>query len=149
MLAKVLERDIERIADVLMDIARYAYSARFSESLHARGYVHAIAEKIIAIDHYIAQANTNAEQNFAVLGFTFVEPRYGPLDINSASNRINGALEFDQQAVAGRLENASAVFRDLGIDQIVAQGLHANKRTFLVGLHHPTVADDVSSQYRC
>ena len=68
------------------------------------------------------------------------------LHLDGAAHRIDDAGELDQQAVAGRLDDAAAMLGDLRIDQLGAQRLEAAERALLVGSHQPRVADDIGGK---
>ena len=51
-----------------------------------------------------------------------------------ASDRVDDARKFHQQAVAGALDDAAVVLGDLGVDELAPQRLEAFERAFLV---HP------------
>ena len=70
------------------------------------------------------------------------------LNGDGAGNRVDDAGKFDQQAVAGGLDDASAVGGDGGIDGVLAHGLERAQRADFVGAHQAAVADDVRGQNR-
>jgi hypothetical protein len=70
------------------------------------------------------------------------------LHFDGASYRVDGALELDDAAVAGALDDAPAMRGDGGIDQIAAQPPKASQRAVLVGASEPAVADHVRYQNR-
>ena len=47
-----------------------------------------------------------------------VAPRHAALDFRRAANRVGDALELDQHAVAGRLDDAAPVLGDRRVDQL-------------------------------
>ena len=47
------------------------------------------------------------------------------LHLDRAAHRVDDAGELDQQAVAGGLDDAAAMLRDLGIEQFAPQRLQA------------------------
>jgi len=67
---------------------------------------------------------------------------------SGASDRVDDAGEFDQKSVAGGLDEAALVIRDLRIDQLGAQGLETRERAFLVGPDQTRVAGDIGGQDR-
>ena len=76
-------------------------------------------------------------------------PRHPALNLGGAGHRVDDAVELDQHAVAGRLDDAAAVLGDGGIDELEAMGLEARERPRLVDLHQPAVADHVGGEHRC
>ena len=72
-----------------------------------------------------------------------VAPRHPALDLGRALHGVGDALELDQHAVAGGLDDAAAVLGDGRIDELEPVGLEPRKRARLVDLHQPAVADHV------
>jgi len=56
--------------------------------------------------------------------------------------------EFDENAVAGALDDAPVMHRDDGVDEIAAQGSQAREDTVLVRACEPAVANDIRNQNR-
>ena len=63
-----------------------------------------------------------------------------------AAQRVDNAGELDQQAVAGGLDEAAFVRRDLGIDQLAAVRLEPCEGPFLVGADQPAVTRDICAE---
>ena len=70
------------------------------------------------------------------------------LHLGRASERVDDAGELDQEAVAGRLDDAAAMAGDLRIDHLGAERLEPAERAFLVGLDQPRVAGDIGREDR-
>jgi hypothetical protein len=64
-------------------------------------------------------------------------------------HRVGDAVEFDQHAVAGGLDDAAAVLRDGRIDELDPVGLETRECPGLVDLHQSTIADHVGGEDRC
>ena len=58
-------------------------------------------------------------------------------------DRIHRAGKLGENSVARRLDQAPAVFGELGVEQLVAQRLQPGERPRLVGFHEARIADDV------
>jgi hypothetical protein len=67
------------------------------------------------------------------------------LDRDSTLDRIDGAGELREDAVAGRVGDAPAVLGDEPVRQF-PMGVQEAKRSGLVGVHQPAVAGDVRAQ---
>ena len=132
MLAHVLERVGELVADLVAHDPRDADAARFRQCLQPRCDVDAVAVDVVAIDNHITKIDPDANGYALVLGHLGIAVDHRPLDLGSAADRIDDAREFDQHAVAGRPDDAAAVLLDLGIDQFAAMGLEPFERPFLV-----------------
>jgi hypothetical protein len=63
-------------------------------------------------------------------------------------DRVDGAWELDQRAVACELDDAAPVLGDERLDELLAYRLQARDRAGLVGAHEPAVADHVRGQNR-
>jgi hypothetical protein len=57
---------------------------------------------------------------------------FGIDQVAAVGNRIDGAAELYQRTVAGGLDNAPAIFRDLGVQKLSAQLLEPGERPRLV-----------------
>ena len=71
---------------------------------------------------------------------------HAALDLDGASHRIDGAGELDQHAVAGGLDDASAMLGDGGIEKRLSGGLQAGQRAFFVHTHQAAVSGDIRRQ---
>jgi hypothetical protein len=78
-----------------------------------------------------------------------ISARHLALDVHRALNGVDRALELDQHAVAGRLDEPPAVRGDGGIDHFEAMRFQARKRARLVGFHEPAVAGHVGREDGC
>ena len=150
LLAEILERDVEPVADLdlVAHRARHADAARLGQLLQTRGHVHAVAEDVVVLEDHVAEVDADAELDPAGRRHVGVAPRHAALDLDRALHRVGNALELDQQAVAGGLDDAAPVLGDRRVDQLEPVGLEARERAGLVGLHQPAVADHVGRQNR-
>ena len=71
------------------------------------------------------------------------------LNAEGAANRIDRAGKLYQDAIAGSLHKATAMFGDLRLQEGLAQRFERAEGTFLVATHQPAVANDVSCEYCC
>ena len=72
---------------MLLDVAGYANRACLGKAFQPRGNIHAVTEKIVAIDHHVAQADPNPENYSLLLGHVGIEFGHGTLDIDSEPGR--------------------------------------------------------------
>lgn len=70
------------------------------------------------------------------------------LDDDAASNSLDGTIENRNEAIAGRLHQASMVLDDAGHDEIPLDPLDAGVRALLVSLHQATVGRDIADNDR-
>ncbi len=68
------------------------------------------------------------------------------LDLNGATQRVDHAPELSQQTIASGLDDPSAVFLDLRIQQVAPKNLQPGERPFFIRAHKPAVAGDVGSK---
>ena len=60
-------------------------------------------------------------------------------------DRIDGAGELDQHAIAHQLDHAAVVLGGRRIEDLLAKRFKLRQRTRLVLPHHPAVTDDIGS----
>ena len=65
-----------------------------------------------------------------------------------AAHRIDEAGKFDQQAVAGGLDDAAIVLGNLRIEKLATQRFEAFERAFLVRPHQPRIPRHIGSEDR-
>ena len=65
------------------------------------------------------------------------------LDRDGAGDRVDGAGELAEDAVAHQLDDAPAVLGDERLDELLAVGLEAVEGAPLVALHQARVADHI------
>src|SRR5437899_2286388 len=70
------------------------------------------------------------------------------LHLGGAAHRIDNAGKFGEQAVAGRLDDATMVLCDLRIDQLPPCRLQAFERALLVLAHEPRIARHIGGEDR-
>ena len=150
LLAEILERDVfQAIADLIAHRARNTDAAGLGQHFQARRHVDAVAKDVVALNDHIAKIDADAKLHPPRRRDVDIALRHPALNLGGAQHRIDDAVEFDQHAVAGGLDDAAAILGDGRIDQFDPMGLQTRKRTRLVSLHEPTVADHVSGEDRC
>jgi hypothetical protein len=145
-LTQILELDAELVAYRIAHRARHEDGAGLRQPLQSGGDVDAVAEDVLAFDDDVAQVDTDAELDARLVGRAAVAVGHAGLDGDGAANRLDGAGEVDQQAIAGALDDAAAVGRDMRLDQLAEVALQALQRAFLVAAHQPAVAGDIGRQ---
>ena len=146
LLAQILERDAEPVADLIAHRARDADAARLGELLQARGHVHAIAEDVVVLADHVAEVDADAKADLALRRHVAVAPRHALLDLDRARHGIRDARELDQHAVAGGLDQPPLVLGDRRVDQLETMGLETRERARLIGFHQAAVADHVGGE---
>src|SRR5262249_39430839 len=72
-----------------------------------------------------------------------VADRHFALHIDRAAHRIDDAGKFDEQPVARGLDDAAAMFLDLGVAELAADRPERGEGAFLVPTHEPGVTGHV------
>src|SRR6202022_401768 len=149
LIAEIFKRDVaQSVADLIAHRGRDTDAARFGERFEARRDIDAVAKDVVFFDDHVAQIDADAELYPPRRRDVRVASCHPPLDLGSAQHRVGDAVELEQHAVAGGLDDAAAVLRDGGIDELDPMGLETRECPRLVDLHQPTVADHVGGEDR-
>src|SRR5262249_57044496 len=76
-----------------------------------------------------------------------IAPGHAALHDQRAAHGVDDARKLDQDAIAGGLDDAAAMIRDGGIDQLQSHGAQSRERALLVDADQPAVAGDVRRQH--
>src|SRR5215472_7505177 len=115
-LAKVRELEWQLIPDRIAHSARYADAAGLGERLQSRRYIDAVAVDVLSLHNNVAQVNTHAKLKLFVRRNAGIASYHAALHFDRAANRLDGARELDQDAIAGRLHDPAAMFIDFRVD---------------------------------
>ncbi|MGY3156261.1 hypothetical protein ACVW0V_005401 [Bradyrhizobium elkanii] len=149
LVAEILEAQIfQAIADLIADRAGNADAAGLGQRLQAGRDVDAVAEDVGTVNDHVAKIDADAKLHPARRRDVGVALRHPALNLGRAQHRIDDAMKFDQQAVAGGLDDAAAILGDGRIDQLDAMGFEARKGARLVSLHQAAIADHVGGEDR-
>jgi hypothetical protein len=146
LLSFVGEGEGELIADLLVHGARDPHASRLRQRLKPRRHVDAVAVDVVAVDNDVADVDPDPVVDPAVWGRSGIAPGHRTLDLNGRGDGVHGAGELDEDAVAGELDDATAIRRECGIDDLLAQGLDRAQRADFVRAHEPAVAGDVGGE---
>ena len=149
LLAHVLKREIELVPHLLVRRRADADPARLGQRLQARGDVDAIAKDVVVYDDDVADIDTHAKFNPASGRHGGIAGSHFALHLDGAAHGVNHAREFNGEAVAGRLDDATAVLDDLGIAKLSADRAQCGERALLIFAHQSRIAGDIDSEYRC
>src|ERR1700733_2685100 len=98
------------------------------DPLQSGGDIDAVAHQIaVALLDYIAQMNADAKFDALVRRDPCVALDHAGLHLDRAADRVHHAAELDDRAVAGTLNDASAVGGDSRVDQVAAEAAQARK----------------------
>ena len=146
LLAHVLEREAQLVAHLVAHSARDADAARLGQASSRAAMFTPSPKMSSPVDDDVAEIDADAELDALVGRHAGVALRHAALDLDRATHRVDDAGELHQQAVAGGLDDAAAMFGDLRIDQRGEMRLERRERAVLVGAHEPAVAGHVGGQ---
>ena len=141
--AKIVERDIEAAADIIMHARRNANPARIVHRLDTRGDVDPVAEDILALDDDVADVDAETEEYPLIVRQPGITLRDAALNIHGVRHGVDGTGELDQRAITRRLYDVAAMPGDLRMKKLRAEGIEARQGACLVLSHHLGIADDV------
>ncbi len=96
----------------------------------------------------ISETSDSPENFLSEAGKVFAKFDERTLHFDGGLDRIEGAGELRQGAVARGLEYAAAELRRDRIEDLRAQGLQPRQGPGLVRIHHARITDDVSGEDR-
>src|SRR5262249_2695831 len=110
-----------------------AHSTRFALVLDTRRYVDAVTEDVVAFDDDITDIDADTKRNVrSVIG----GPRpHAVLDLSGAGDGVDDTGKFDQQAIAHRLEDASFMTSDCGINDTGSMRFQGPERPHSINAH--------------
>jgi hypothetical protein len=85
-------------------------------------------------DH-VAEVDADAEPDAALFGHVWLSISHPALDLNCTPHGIHNTGKLREHAVAGVLHDATAVFRDLRIDQVPKMSREPFVRALLILPH--------------
>ena len=119
------------------------------DPFEARRDIETVAREVaVALLNDIAEMDADPKFDALVGRDLSVAFDHRPLDFNGAVHRVDNTPELDDRAVAGALDDASAMGGDSRVDQIAAEAAQARKCPVLVGSGKPRIADHVGHQDR-
>ena len=148
LLAEILVADLEPVADLIAHRRGNADAARLRHRFEPRRHIDAVAEDIVVLHDHVAKIDADAIEQRPRRRHVAIAPRHALLKVDGAAQRFGDALEFDQHAVAGGLDDAALAFGDRRIDQLQPYRLQPSERSRFIDFHEPAVADDVRGEDR-
>ena len=144
-LAEVLIREVDLVADLVVNATRDADAAGLRDGLQPGRDIHSVAEDIVVLDHHIAEIEANAKGHAAILGQGLIETGDFVLDFDGAAHSLDSARKLGQDTVPGGADDAAVVTSHAGLDcrAIGGEGL---KRRLLIVAHEPAIARHVSAE---
>jgi hypothetical protein len=118
MLAQVLKPEIDFVAHLVTHDPADADPARLGQGFQPRRDIDAIAEDVVVVDDDVAEIDADAKLDAALARDTVIAQRHLALQFDRAAHRIDDAREFDQEPVAGGLDDAPAMLGDFRISEL-------------------------------
>jgi hypothetical protein len=148
LLADVLEGEVEPAGDVFLHPRRDANAAGLRRDFEPRRDIDPIAKDVAVLDNNVALVDADAVFDAPVGRHLGIALGHRALHFDGAAHRIDDAREFDEEPVAGGLDDAAPVLSDLRIAQLAPDRLQRSERAFLVVSHRPRIAGDIGRQNR-
>jgi hypothetical protein len=147
LLAQIVEPEIEFVADLIVDDSRHTNPARFGNSLQSCRDIDAIAVDVVVLrDDDVAEIDADPEYDPLVFRGRDVALDHPALHRNGAGHGLNHAREFDEDAIAGRLDDPALVLGNLRVDQFATMSSEPREGASLVESHEAAVADDIGGE---
>src|SRR5262245_45122819 len=120
-----------------MHSARYANAPRCRNFLQTSSHIDAVAKDVVALNDDVTLVDADAEGYALVLGHLCAPRGHARLQFDRTAYGIDHARELQQQPVAGRLDDATAVVGDCRVYDLLAKALQRCQRAALVSPHQP------------
>src|SRR5262245_13652553 len=119
LLAAQLEAQRHLLLHMFHDRSRNADATGLSQLLQPRRHVHRIAMAVLSFNDHVADMYPDANVDAPVSGQPDVALRHLALKDRRALDSIDDAAELGQEPVPHQLENPTAVFGDLRLEQLL------------------------------
>jgi hypothetical protein len=103
-IADVFECSLQPAGHRIMAGPRDQDATRRRFRLQPRGDVHAVAIEVVAVNDQVSNMQADPEHYGGVLGLLTIGLQHKLLKLDGGTQRINGAGELDQRAVAGQFD---------------------------------------------
>jgi hypothetical protein len=148
LLAQVFEDKGQPVANLVVNRIGDEHPAGIGQGFDPRGDVDAVAIEVVALDDHIAEIDADAQFDPVVRRGAGVPLGHRLLHRDRAAHRIDDARKLHQHAVAGSLDDAAVMLRDLRIEKLAAQRFEAFERAFLVSPHQPRIPRHIGGEDR-
>src|SRR5262249_7625386 len=109
LLAPILERVRQLVADLVSHHSRDAAAATLRQRLQPRRHVHAVDEDVVFLNDHVAEVDADTKPDAPLIGHLRLAVEHSALHIYSTAHGVDHARKFRQQAVAGVLYGAAPV----------------------------------------
>ena len=86
------------------------------------------------------------ELDAAIFRNTVIAQRNFALQFHRGAHRVDDARELDEEAVAGRFDDATPMLAEFGIAEFTANRTQCCERALFVRAHQPRIAGDIDRQ---
>src|SRR5262249_45218208 len=107
-----------------------------------------VAVNVVIVDDDAAEIDPYAPIDAGIRRVAGVALGYPALPFDRAAHRIDDAVEFGEQPVAGGVDDAAVVLGDRWVDQPGAYRFEAPHRAFLIGADQPRIARHIGREDR-
>ncbi|MDP6690363.1 MAG: hypothetical protein QF384_12780 [Alphaproteobacteria bacterium] len=149
LIASINKTDFYTTGYILMRSAGNRYTTGLAKRLQPGRNIDAITEYVIPLDNQIAEMNTDTEDNAFVFVDSLISFCHGLLNVDYALDGIDDGGELQQQPIAHRFDDTTAVLGNLGINQFITVGAQGIQRASLIHAHQARIADHVSRYDSC
>ena len=146
LITHVREKLVDLAVDLLEDRTRDVYTTLLGESLQTRCDVDTIAKYIIALDDHVAKVDANTKHNSTAVRNIGIAHSHAALNSKAALHSINGACEFDQQAVTHLLYEPPMKSGYRRVDELTVMAMKGRQRSGFVGSHESAVTHNIRAQ---
>ena len=140
---KVIEREAQLIEHLIADDPADADSPRLGQRLQSCGDVDTVAKNVVVIDDDVTDVDADTKLDPLIGRQTGIALGHATLHVDRAAHRIDYTGEFQQQAIAGSLDDPAAVFGDLRVNKLPPVGLQTRQRGAVVAAHEKGIAHHI------
>src|SRR5262249_12455155 len=132
LLAAILERIRQFVANLVAHHLGDADAGGLCQRLQASRHIDPVAVYVVILGDDIAKIDPDAKCEPTFFRNCGVTLGHFALHFDGATHRVDDTLEFDEEAVAGRLDDSAAVFPDARIGDLAAPDPQTGERRLLV-----------------
>ena len=122
LLAEILEVEVQLARGVFLYPPRYRNAAWLGQGFEPSSDVDAVAEDIAVLHDDVALMDAHAELDAPFEWNIGVAHGHLLLHFSGVAQRVDDALEFEEDAVTGGLDDTASMFGYFGVDQLTAHG---------------------------
>jgi len=128
----VLEAHVHLVANLLIGGLGDADAAWLCDAFQTCGNIDTVTEQILALDHYIANIDSDPEFD-SFFGWDIrILTIHSALHIQGTAHSVHDRKKFDENPVAGGFHDTAAMVRNGGINQLASKVSQALERALLI-----------------